>query len=111
MSHPLCGDRDDGNAALVVRMAMGMECDHTEMAQVGFGNHPAAGNGGAAAVVGVFVDEVVVVEIARMTVPYPARIRCIRLDFPVGHYRHVLCRDKLAPRSTHPLVRRRDHDP
>lgn len=100
MGHPLCGDRDE-DAALVVRMAMGMLCGHTGTAQVGFGNHPAAGSGGVAAVVGVFADEVVV-EIARMTVPCPARIRCIRLDFPVGRCQRVLCRDKPAPRSTRP---------
>lgn len=112
MGHPPCGDRDDEDAAFVARMAMVTMCGHTETVQVGFGNHLVADSEGVAAVVGVFADEVVaVVEIARMMVPYPARIRCRRLDFPVGHCRRVLCRGKPAPHSRRLLAHRRDHDP
>lgn len=61
------------------------------------GNLPVAGN---VVEVGVFADDVAAaVEIARMTGPYRARIRCIRLDFPVGHCRRVLCRGMPAPHS------------
>lgn len=97
---PLYGDRDDDDTAVVVRTTIG----RTEPDQVGIGNLPVAagsGDGAAVAEVGVLADEVAAVEIARTKEPNRVQIQCIRLDFPVGHCRRVLCRGKPAPRSRH----------
>lgn len=108
----LYGDRDDDGTAFVVRTVMAPTGGRTVTDRVEVGNLPAAGSGGVAVGVDVFVDEVVAaaVAIARMTGPSRARTQCIRLDFPVGHYRRVLYRGKPAPRSRRLSAHRRDHD-
>lgn len=112
VDRPLYGDRDDEDVATVARTVMAMKGGRTAFDRVEVGNRPVAGNGGAAAAaaeVGVFAGAAV--EIARMTGPYRAQIRCIRLDFPVVHCRRVLCHGKPAPRSRRLSAHRRDHDP
>lgn len=104
--HPT--DRVDEDAAFV---AVRMNDGHTDSDRVGVGNLPVAGNEGAADAVAVEVGVFAVVEIARKRGPFPARIQCRRLDFPVDRCRRVLCRGKPAPRSRRPSAHRRDRDP